>query len=122
LSSALNLVHINVGVYGQTDPHQNTLAVQIYRGGTPIGIGQGVGCVAGGGTTAAVEGGLSFPLLDQPGSTSATYNVKFLSNNNANNTTCAGAIMVLDEIMGALEAPANDAGAADLPPRALAAL
>jgi hypothetical protein len=117
--SAVNLIRINAGVYGQTDPHQNSIGLQIYRGGTPIGIGQLIGCVAGGCTTSAVEAGVSFLILDQISSTQ-TYAVKYESGNGANSVTCNGANMIIDEIMGALE-PANDAGAADLPPRALAA-
>jgi hypothetical protein len=121
LSSAINLVRINAGAFGSTGAQQNSITIQMYRGTIALGVGQGIGCVAGGCTTAAVQAGVSFPLLDQPGSTSPTYNLKFLSGNNVNNVTISGATMVLEEIMGALE-PGNDAGATDLPPRALAAL
>lgn len=115
LSSAINLVRINAGAFGSTGSQQNSITIQMYRGTTALGVGQGIGCVAGGCTTAAVQAGVSFPLLDQPGSTSPTYNLKFLSGNNVNNVTLSGATMVLEEIMGALDLekilPANDAGA-----------
>jgi hypothetical protein len=108
--SAANLIRISAGVYGQTDAHQNSMGAQLYRGGTAIGIAQQLGCVAGGCTTAAVQAGLSFVVLDQI-SSAQTYAIKFESGNNANNVTCGGANMTIDEIMGALDEPANDDGA-----------
>jgi len=104
--SAANLIRISTGVYAQTDPHQNSIGIQLYRGSTAIGLAQQLGCVAGGCTTAAVQAGLSFVVLDQISSTQ-TYAVKFSSGNNANSVSCDGANMTIDEIMGSLE-PDND--------------
>jgi hypothetical protein len=107
--SAANLIRITAGAYGTTSAVQSNISMQIFRGSTGLAFQQAIGCTAGGCSTAAVQAGLSFIVLDQISSTQ-TYALKYLSGNGVNGVTIDGAAMTIDEIMGSLE-PGNDAGA-----------
>jgi hypothetical protein len=112
-TSAANLIRVDAGAtVGATNVQTLQAQTQLYRGSTPLGVAQYVACTAGGCTTQAVTAGTSLQALDQPNSTSSqTYAVKYLSSNGVNTVTTDAAQMIIQEIMGALECPANDNGA-----------
>jgi hypothetical protein len=110
-TSAINLILVNASANGGNQGTGGLLCtIQTYRGSTAIGNPQSIGNVSGGAIGA--EAGVAFPTLDAPGTTSSTtYAVKYLSSNNANQVNLYAAQIILQEIMGALDEPANDNGA-----------
>jgi hypothetical protein len=119
-TSAINLIRVDAS--GSCVMNQANIACQsqLYRGTTALGQ---VTSINVGGTASTITSGVAFNVLDAPNTTSATtYVVKLNSGNSVNNVSFVPGGMIVEEIMGALEAPPNDAGAVDLPPRALAAL
>ena len=118
-TSPVNGVLVNAQI-GQLQGNVGSNAQAILSRGTgPTLIGE-ADLIGSTGTNTVTNGVAPFQVLDFPGTTSAqTYAIFCKGNGNIGGSV--GGTMTLQEIMGALE-PANDAGATDLPPRALAAL
>jgi hypothetical protein len=111
-TSTVNLVRIDSSAAWLTTANsgaQMLLSAQIQRGATSITPQVVTG--PGGGSSIGYQGTLSFSAFDAPGATSSqTYALYFNSSTIGHNVQIINGMIILQEIMGALE-PANDAGA-----------
>jgi hypothetical protein len=128
-TSTINPIRVKLvaGISASANSGGNeVIGTQVYRGisGTFNGIGQlyNTGFLSpGAGST--LDGIVTAMPTDLPGTTSlVTYTLYFNTGASGHTVTVINGEGELMEIMGALEEPGNDAGATDLPPRALAAL
>jgi hypothetical protein len=107
-TSAINLVAINATVSGFTSSTTSSQVIsQIYRGSTPLWAALQIGDAN---VNGEILGSNTFNLLDNPGATSTqTYNVEIFRGG-AGTITFSAVTIMLQEIMGALDEPANDDG------------
>ena len=108
-TSVINLVAINATVSGFSSPVTSAQVIsQIYRGSIPLWAALQIG---NSNVNGEILGSNTFNLLDNPGTTSAqTYNVEIYRGGSSGTVTYTAGTIMLQEIMGALDEPANDDG------------
>jgi hypothetical protein len=108
-TSVINLVAINATVSGFSSPVTSAQVIsQIYRGSTALWAALQIG---NSNVNGEILGSNTFNLLDNPGTTSAqTYNVEIYRGGSSGTVTYTAGTIMLQEIMGALDEPANDDG------------
>ena len=120
-TSAVNLIEVSES--GTVNTAVTAVVTSVVRRGSSTNISQSAqtGATGGGANDFGLDAVVSYDVIDAPQTTSSTtYTIYF--NSSTGSSAMISSHAHLREIMGALEEPGNDAGAVDLPPRALAAL
>jgi hypothetical protein len=112
-TSAVNLIAIDASVTINTGAAAVVTAA--VRRGTSLNVSQSeqIGGTGTGANDFGIDGVLAFSVLDAPATTSSTSYAIYFNSSTGSSSVVNGHIKV-QEIMGALEEPANDAG---VPPR-----
>jgi hypothetical protein len=107
-TSGINIIEVSLSGNCNTGPGA-TMTVTVRRGtSTNVGQSEQVGISGSGSSGLAIDGAVAFDFLDVPPS-AATYTIYF--NSSTGSSVITGGHALAREIMGALDEPANDAGA-----------